>query len=373
MSERPPVRVLVVADNPTILRVLQQAFADSGWMVETVPNGATAVALSERTSFALTMINLGLAGMSGSQLAAIIAQRWPDTAVIIIGGARDVTKAASYLRAGADDHLSEPFDAEEVIVRAHRALERRRLIVECRAREHELEARIREETRVAGHVLLGAMKSLSSALEAKDPYTRDHSKRVSRLAREIARNIGVGAEDLTRIGLAGELHDIGKIGVRESILLKPGPLTTEEFLHVQTHPVIGERILAPVLMDIEVAAIVRHHHEHYAGGGYPDGLRGSAIPLGARVLAVADAFEALTSDRPYRVRFSPQAARDILQAGAGTQWQPALVEILAQHFDTLWPAMDRNRGRDTLEPAEPPPNQGQQLPPGPLHGRRQHD
>jgi len=359
MSERTRLRVLLVADNPTAPRVLHQALADSGWTVETAPNAATAVALSERTSFALTIINLRLAGMSGSQLAAIIAQRWPDTAVMIIAGPDDVTKAASYLRAGADDHLQEPFDVEEVIVRAHRALERHRLLLECREHKQQLQDRIREGTRIAAHLMFGAMKSLSSALEAKDPCTRDHSKRVSWLAREIARTVGVGPQNLERIGLAGELHDIGKIGVRESILLKPGPLTTEEFLHVQTHPVIGERILAPVLMDIEVAAMVRHHHEHYAGGGYPDGLRGSAIPLGARVLAVADAFEALTSDRPYRLRFSPQAALDILHAGAGAQWQPALVEILAQHCNTLWAAIDRNRGRDTAPPAEPPTHQGQ--------------
>jgi HD-GYP domain-containing protein (c-di-GMP phosphodiesterase class II) len=240
-----------------------------------------------------------------------------------------------------------------------RALERRQLIIEQRRHQEQLQAATRRESRNARRALLGAINSLSSALEAKDDYTRGHSERVSLIAVEIANAMGAGTEDLRRVRLAGRLHDIGKIGVQESVLLKPGRLTDDEYRQVRAHPITGERILAPVLPDAGAVRIVRHHHEHYSGGGYPDGLRGSAIPLGARVLAVADAFDALTSDRPYRARLSSDDALGVLRAGAGEQWQPTLVEALAQRLGAIWPIVWRKEDRGEEDTAETLRNQGQ--------------
>jgi response regulator RpfG family c-di-GMP phosphodiesterase len=333
MSEPTPARVLVVADNPETIGALERAFSEAGWVVQTASDGPAAVAACERTSFALTLISLQLPGMSGSELAAVLAHRWPDIAVIIISGAEDLVNGASYLHAGADDHVLMPFHGAELVIRADRALERHRLLLGEQEHKRELNAQARRESHSVRHLLLGTMKSLSYALEAKDPYTRGHSERVSRLAKTIASSVGATGEELDRMELAGQVHDLGKIGIRESVLSKPGKLSEEEYLHVQAHPVIAERILAPVVMNVEVAAMVRHHHEHYAGGGYPDGLRGSAIPLGARVLAVADAFDALTSDRPYRARLTKEVAFGVLRAGTGTQWQPALVEALIGYLE----------------------------------------
>jgi putative two-component system response regulator len=370
MSEAARARILIVDDDPSVRSLLAHVLADSGCVVESVPDAAAALEACCRSSFALAMIDLRLPGMTGSELAAAIAQRWPDTAVVIATGVDDVATAVGCMRAGASDYLTKPFDIDDVVIRVDRALERRRLLLEKQRGRQQLEARADRETRSARRVFLGAIRSLSSALEAKDDYTRGHSERVSRIAAAVAHSLGAPPEAVRRFRLAGRLHDIGKIGVREAVLCKPGPLTDEEYRQVQLHPVLGERILAPVLLDADIVRIVRHHHEHYAGGGYPDGLRASAIPLGARILAVADAFDALTSDRPYRARLAPEAALDILRAGAGVQWQPTLVEALAHRLGAIWPILCRSRRREHAAPGEPVPNQGQNKAPDPPHRRR---
>ncbi len=358
MSEPTRARVLVVDDDASVRSLLARVLTDAGCVVECAADGAGALKALRRTPFAVAMVDLRLPGMSGSELAAAIADNWPDTAVIIATGVDSVATAVTCLRSGVYDYLTKPFDIEDVAARVRRALHRRRVILENRRQQQQLRASVRRETRTARRVFLGAINSLSSALEAKDDYTRGHSERVSRIASEIARAIEGRPEDLRRVRLAGRLHDIGKIGVRESVLLKAGRLTEEEWRQVQAHPVIGERILGPVLLDGETVRIVRHHHEHYGGGGYPDDLRGSAIPLGARVLAVADAFDALTSDRPYRGRLSPDDALAVLRAGGGRRWQPTLVEALAQRMDLLRPTLCRGKGRDAEDTGEPDRKQG---------------
>jgi len=325
-------RILVVDADPTARNLLKRLLNDKGWAAESAPDAPAALSVCRRSAFALVVVDLRLPGMGGSELATIMGERWPDMGVIVTSGAGDVGQAVSCMRAGAHDYLTKPLDLDNVVLRIERALERRRLILDSKRQQRQLEAKVRQETRATRRLFLGAIKSLCSALEAKDDYTRGHSERVSRLSGEIAREIVASAADIRRLRLAGRLHDIGKIGVREGVLTKPGPLTEQEYRHIQEHSVIGERILAPALVDTETLQMVRHHHERYGGGGYPDGLRGSAIPLGARVLAVADAFDALTSDRPYRSRLSPPEALEVLRQGAGSQWQPTLVEALVQRL-----------------------------------------
>ncbi len=357
MSDLKGARILVVDDDAPIRNLLGHVLADVGCRVECVGDGGAALSACRKRSFELAMIDLRLPGIGGLELAAAIGEKWPETAVIIVTGVADTVTAVGCMRAGAFDYLMKPFDLEDAVLRVERALERRRLLVERGQHEAALEERVRKETRAARRLFLGAIKSLSSALEAKDEYTRGHSERVSRIAGEVARGLGVGREDTGRIRLAGRLHDVGKIGVRERVLAKPGPLTEEEYREVQGHVVIGERILAPVLADSKAVEMVRHHHERYGGDGYPDGLRASGIPFGARVLAVADAFDALTSDRPYRSRLSAEAAVGVLRGGAGRQWQPTLVEALVQRLDDLWPMLVRLHGRESGDVGESLSNQ----------------
>jgi response regulator RpfG family c-di-GMP phosphodiesterase len=330
MSDKLRPRILVVDGDASVRNSLVRALGDAGWAAESAADGPSALAALARRGFALAVIDLDLPGMTGRELATVIAERWPETAVVIASRVADPTAAVGWVQAGAYDYLTKPFGLGEALARLARALERRRELLATRQQQQQLEAGVRNQARVTRRLFLGAIKSLSSALEAKDDYTKGHSQRVSRMAGEIAQALGVGREEARRIRLAGRLHDIGKIGVREEVLSKPGPLTEAEFRHVQCHSAVGERILAPTLIDAETVRMVRHHHERYGGGGYPDGLSGSAIPFGARVLAVADAFDALTSDRPYRARLSGDEAMAVMREGAGAQWQPTLVEALAQ-------------------------------------------
>jgi putative nucleotidyltransferase with HDIG domain len=354
VSEAARARILVVDDDSAVRGLLSRVLVDSGCPVECAADTSTALAACRRGPFAAATVDQRLPGAGGSDLAATIHKSWPDTAVIVAIGIEDTASAVKCMRAGAYDYLVKPFDLDEVVLRVGRALEHRRLRLENRRHQEELEIRARRQTRSTRSIFLGAIQSLCSALEAKDDYTRGHSERVSRIATAIGRAIGLAPRDLRRVRLAARLHDIGKIGVKEGVLSKPGGLADDERRHIHIHPVLGEHILAPVLRDREMVRIVRHHHESYAGGGYPDDLQRSAIPLGARILAVADAFDALTSDRPYRPRLPLDAAIGILREGAGSQWQPTLVETLERRLDRVWPIIWRRDGREPRTSGEAP-------------------
>ena len=177
--------------------------------------------------------------------------------------------------------------------------------------------------RSIGQSLLG----LANALEAKDPYTRGHSERVGRWSRRIAAGLGLPPETVQTVAQAGLLHDIGKIGVPEAVLRKPGPLEESEWVLMRRHPVIGAQIVAPFESLAGVSSVIRHHHERHDGSGYPDGLVGDAVPLGARIVAVADIFDALTSDRPYRAALPREAALEHLASGAGTWLDEDVVAV----------------------------------------------
>jgi HD-GYP domain-containing protein (c-di-GMP phosphodiesterase class II) len=192
--------------------------------------------------------------------------------------------------------------------------------------------------------LIGVVHCLTAAVDAKDPYTCGHSERVARIAVHLARHMGCADAFVSEIYLAGLLHDIGKMGIRDSVLQKPGRLTDEEFRHVQEHPVIGDRIISPVPELAAVRPGVRHHHERYDGKGYPDGLAGETIPLLARILAVADSCDAMMSARPYRPAMPTELIDTIMSEGAGTQWDPAVIERFMVCRQQLYPICQRGLG-----------------------------
>jgi HD-GYP domain-containing protein (c-di-GMP phosphodiesterase class II) len=179
------------------------------------------------------------------------------------------------------------------------------------------------------------LTALASALEAKDPYTQEHTSRIRALAIGIAETMGVSAVTRRAVGLGAILHDVGKIGIADSILLKPGPLTDEEWAAMRRHPLIGEHMLKDIDFVRTALPILRHHHERWDGAGYPDGLKGDEIPLGARIVAVCDSFDAMTTDRPYRKRMSVEAACEELVANAGTQFDPNCATLAVQVISEL--------------------------------------
>jgi response regulator RpfG family c-di-GMP phosphodiesterase len=323
----PPV-CLVVDDEPRLRQVILHLMRNDGFRCFEAGNGADALTLLEQHPATLVLSDIRMPKMDGIELLRQVRARYPETAVMMLSAVADVESAVSCFAIGALDYLTKPFNLEEVRARVSQALERRRLVIENREYREGLEAKVAVQARRLEELFLASIQSLAEALEVKDPYTRGHSVRVSHYSAVIARTIGLDGEMLRQIELGGHVHDIGKIGVRESVLNKAGPLTPEEYEHIMSHPVVGWRILAPLLAETPAALnIVRSHHERFDGLGVPDRLGGSAIPIEARIAAVADSLDAMSSGRPYRPAVPGWAeALDELRRHSGTQFDPAVVD-----------------------------------------------
>jgi HD-GYP domain-containing protein (c-di-GMP phosphodiesterase class II) len=253
----------------------------------------------------------------------------------MLTGVSEVTTAIECLRIGAMDYIAKPAMIEEVGARIAKALEKRDLVLQNRLYQETLESRVRELDRRNRQSLINGVEMLVFALEAKDAYTSGHSLRVKEFAMKTAVQLGFAGERLAQIELGSRLHDIGKIGTREAVLNKPGPLDAEEFEHIKLHAPLGERILQPFLSESpRVLGIVRSHHERMDGSGFPDGLIGERIPLEARIVAVADAYDAMTTNRAYRPSRGPADAVDELRRASGAQFDEAVVAaFLRAHAD----------------------------------------
>lgn len=321
------LRCLVVDDEPRLRQVLTRLMQADGFACQEAANGVEALAKLQGGPVPLVLTDLRMPQMDGIELLRQIRARYPDVAVVLITAVADVEMAVSCLAIGAMDYLTKPFHLDEVRARVTQALEKRRLILENRAYQERLEERVAAQARRLEELFLDSIQSLADALELKHPYTRGHSVRVSRYASAIARTMNVDADLVRQVELGGHLHDIGKIGVREAVLNKPGPLTSEEYEHIMTHPEVGWRILSPLLREAPMALnVVRSHHERFDGRGVPDRLAGESIPLEARIVSVADAFDAMVSGRPYRsVQLAREEAMRELRDFSGAQFDPAVV------------------------------------------------
>ena len=326
MAEKQPV-ILIVDDEAVVRRVLVEKMGAAGYRCEQASTADEALARIESTAVQLAILDVKMPGRSGVELLAEIKTAHPDIAVIMATAVIDISTAIECLKQGAYDYITKPFNLDEVMLSVDRALEKRRLELENRDYRQHLEEKVEEQAKKIRASLLNAITSLAYALEAKDKYTSGHSQRVAEISVAIARDLGLPQDSINKIELAGQVHDIGKIGVRESILHKLGKLSAEEFQHIKYHCEVGGRILTPIVKDEEILKIVRHHHERYDGKGYPDGLFGEAIPLGARILAVADSYDAMTSERPYRRAMSAETACAEIEYGKGTQFDPEVADV----------------------------------------------
>jgi response regulator RpfG family c-di-GMP phosphodiesterase len=317
---------LVVDDEPRLRQALVRLMQADGFACHEAGSGIDALRILEREPIALLLSDLRMPGMDGVELLRRVRTSYPEVAVVMITAVAEVEVAVDCLALGAMDYLTKPFVLEEVRARVAQSLEKRRLVIENRNYQTRLEQRVREQAQRLEELFLAGIQSLAEALELKDPYTRGHSIRVSRYGVAVARALGLDDETTRQIELGGHLHDIGKIGVREAVLNKDGKLTPDEYEHIMTHPVLGWRILKPLLGDAPLALnIVRSHHERYDGRGVPDKLAGDAIPREARIITVADAFDAMMSVRPYRKGLSYHEALAEIGRHAGTQFDPEVV------------------------------------------------
>ncbi len=322
------MRCLVVDDEPGVRRAVRRMLEVQGFTCFEAGSGREALAVLAGTGeLPLIVSDLRMPELDGMGFLAEVRRRFPDTAVVMLSGMAETSVAVECLRQGAADFLTKPVSVAEMHARVTRALEKRALVVQNRYYQATLERRVQEQAERIRELFLEGVQMLARALEAKDPCLRGHSVRVSRYAVATAKRLSLDDAAVEQIRIGGELHDIGKIGTREAVLQKPGALTEDERHQICAHPVLGERMLAPLARESPgVLRVVRSHHERVDGAGFPDGLEGEAIPLEARIVAVADAFDAMTSERPYRAPRAPAAALHELRAVSGTQLDAEAVD-----------------------------------------------
>ncbi|MCW2921082.1 MAG: two-component response regulator [Thermoleophilia bacterium] len=328
-------RILVVDDESTIRIALSRFLRTRGFEVETADSGDAALQALRASRFSVMVCDLRMPGVSGLTVVPRALEIDHDLGIIMLTAVNDATSATDALSSGAFDYLTKPVElmdlqaaVERALVRRLRAMERRavdRLIrEEVAARTVALE---REKTALRD-LTVSIAETLINAMEAKDVYLRGHSHRVAEVGAAIALELGLPGAEVEHVRLAGRLHDVGKIGIREAVLNKSGPLTDEEFAHVKDHVRIGIDILAPLQHLGSALEYVQDHHEHWDGRGYPRGIAGEAITLGGRILTAADAFDALTSKRAYRDPMTPAATLDYLRTQTGRLLDPRAYDAL---------------------------------------------
>ena len=333
--------ILVVDDEERIRKVLSLQLEKAGYNVIATASGKEAMDLLGQVEVDIVITDIRMPEVTGDQILRFVKSGHPAIPVIMLTGVVDVETAVSIMRSGAYDYLVKPIKREELLVTVHRAIQYRSVVLrniqlqeENIRYQKELEQKARERTRELARALahlrevhMDTVKILASAIEEKDPYMRGHSNRVRILAAEMARKLGYKEMEIERIEYGALLHDIGKIAIDQRVLDKPGPLTGEERKIIQEHPVIGERIISKVSFFADISPMVRWHHERWDGLGYPDGIKQDNIPMPVRILNVIDAFDAMSSDRPYRKALPLEKTLEIVKQERGKQFANEMVDL----------------------------------------------
>lgn len=328
-------RILVVDDESTIRLALSRFLRVRGFEVDVAESGEAALNAVAANRYALMLCDLRMPGMTGLEIVPRALAIDANLGIIMLTAVNDASSATEALSSGAFDYLTKPVELPDLQSAVERAFARRTSTMERRAVDRlireEVAARTRDlerEKNALRALTVSIAETLINAMEAKDVYLRGHSHRVAELGAAIAEEIGLHNEQVEMVRLAGRLHDVGKIGIREVILNKAGPLTEEEFAHVKDHVRIGIEILSPLQHLGDALAFILDHHEHWDGSGYPRGVSGDAITLGGRILTAADAFDALTSKRAYREPLSASTTLDYLRTQVGRLLEPRVYEAL---------------------------------------------
>src|SRR5713101_5594960 len=337
-------RILVVDDEESIREIVSSMLATAGYKCHQAASGNEALALLESgEKVELMRSDLMMANLDGIGLLERTKERFPDMPVVMVTAVHDISVALAAIRNGAYDYLLKPFEREQLLATVRRALENRRLKVENRTYQTNLEALVKARTDQLQAAMEDlersydiTLQALGDALDKKDAETEGHSKRVTAFTIAIARAMGLSKDQILVIARGAFLHDIGKMAIPDNILRKPGKLDDEERAIMREHCYHGYQMLKKIPFLAEACDIVYSHQEHFNGSGYPRGLKGGEIPLGARIFSVADTLDAIISDRPYRAARSLAEARKEIQIWAGRQFDPAVVEVFLRMPDDIF-------------------------------------
>jgi response regulator RpfG family c-di-GMP phosphodiesterase len=369
-----PYHILCVDDEPMIREILREALEQEGHRVSEAENGRVALDKVTGGGFDLIVTDVKMPVMDGFTLMKNLGDLTDQIPVVVITSFGDIDVAVDAIRLGAYDYIVKPFNISQVTISVQRALERRRLLLENLQYKKSLEQKVVEKTidlirknkklEQQAKLLEGLLRDLResyeasldamvSAIESRDCETKHHCRRVQVYAVMLAQRLGVTPEQLVDISYGSLLHDVGKIGVPDSILLKPGKLTDSEWEVMRRHTLIGHQMISRIKFLRGAADIVLHHHERWDGGGYPHGVSGEEIPLGARIFSIIDTYDAMTSKRPYKEALPIAQARAEIARCAGTQFDPRIVtEFLRFEDEELIEA--RARVEEEAAPADPP-------------------
>jgi putative two-component system response regulator len=346
----PRRNLLVVDDELSIRELLSEGLQAFGFPVRMAGSADEAFRIVQAGDVHLVLSDIDMPGETGIALLKRVKAYDPDVDVIMVTGVVDVDTAIRAMRQGAGDYVTKPFNLEEVRLVIEAALERRRLILENRAYQHHLEEMVSERTReltakkeeverLYGDLQASyesTLQALVTALDIRDNETHGHSWRVVEYAVLVAERMGITGQELSWIRLGAILHDVGKIGIADAILRKPGKLEPHEWDEMRKHPELGHRMLKHIRFLAPALDVVLSHQERWDGSGYPRGLHGEAIPLGARIFAVVDTFDAMTSDRPYRKALTIEDALDEVRRFSGIQFDPKVAEVFLSIERDAW-------------------------------------
>jgi response regulator RpfG family c-di-GMP phosphodiesterase len=352
MESAPAYRILVVDDDPAIRELLTTKLKLSGFIPRSCDSGEAALRILSRESFDGIISDLNMPGISGLELLKEARRLVPRTAFLMATGVSDVAVGIAAMKQGAADYILKPFQMEAVVVSLRRAVEVKRMEAELEEYRNRLEGMVEQRTIQLKSAMQRieftydeTLEALAAALDLRDNETAGHSRRVTLYSLEMAKRLKFSCDQLKQLERGAYLHDIGKIGIPDSILLKPGKLSPEEMAIMQTHVRIGYKLTSRVAFLASAAEIVLTHQEFYDGTGYPQGLAGEEIPLGARIFSIADTMDAMMSDRPYRQGRPYAVARAEIQHESGRQFDPQVVATFLAISEETWVAVRREAAR----------------------------
>ncbi len=320
-------KLLVVDDEEFIRALVRERLEIAGYSVEEASNGKEALSKLDGGPFTVLLTDIRMPEMDGISLLREATRLFPDIAGIVMSAHAELDTAVSALKIGACDYITKPFNFDVLIITIENAIRKKAIERELQDYQENLEKKVKEQTDLINQMYVRSIDALIKALEAKDFYTRGHSQRVTMYSVAVGKAMGLPREQVELLRQAAVLHDLGKIGVREVVLNKPGRLTDEEYKEITLHPEVAIKILDPIPYFKPLLPAILHHHERFDGKGYPARLAGKDIPQDSRIMAIADTFDAMTSTRAYRNALSLEAANAEIVRCSGTQFDPDLVPV----------------------------------------------